>query len=72
MQLPVGLASWVLVKSDGLYLLATLTMCSVPEFEGMEWNGSVPRSRDGSDPVFGSEKNEERNDSIPVFGFEMG
>jgi hypothetical protein len=30
----------------------------------MEWNGSVPRSRDGSDPVFGSEKNEERNGSI--------
>jgi hypothetical protein len=25
MQLPVGLASWVLVKSDGLYLLTTLS-----------------------------------------------
>jgi hypothetical protein len=30
----------------------------------MEWNGSVPRSWDGSDPVFGSEKNEELNGSI--------
>jgi hypothetical protein len=47
-------------------------MCSVPELGGMEWNGSVPRSRDGSDPVFGSEKNEERNGSIPVLGFGMG
>jgi hypothetical protein len=47
-------------------------MCSVPEPGGTEWNGSVPRSRDGSDPVFGSEKNEERNGSIPVFGFGMG
>jgi hypothetical protein len=47
-------------------------MCSVPERGGMEWNGSVPRSRDGSDPVFGSEKYEERNGSIPVFGFGMG
>jgi hypothetical protein len=36
----------------------------------MEWNGSVPRS-DDSNPVFGSEKNEERNGFIPVFGFEM-
>jgi hypothetical protein len=47
-------------------------MCSVPERGGIEWNGSVPRSRDGFDPVFGSEKNEERNGSIPVFGFGMG
>jgi hypothetical protein len=39
-------------------------VCSVPEREGMECNGSVPRSRDGSDHVFGSERNEERNGSI--------
>jgi hypothetical protein len=48
-----------------------LRMCSVPERGGMEWNGSVPRSRDGSDPVFDSEKNEERNGFIPVFDFGM-
>jgi hypothetical protein len=52
--------------------LQQLWLCSVPERGGMEWNGSVPRSRDGSDPVFGSEKNKERNGSIPVFGFGMG
>jgi hypothetical protein len=34
-------------------------MCSVPEQGGME-----RRSRDGSDTVFDSEKNEERNGSI--------
>jgi hypothetical protein len=47
-------------------------MCSVLEPGRTEWNGSVPRSRDGSDPVFGSEKFEERNGSIPVFDFGMG
>ena len=31
---------------------------------GMERNGSIPMSRDGSDPVFGSEKVEERNGSV--------
>jgi hypothetical protein len=35
----------------------------VPTLCPRSWNGSVPRSR---------EKNEERNGSIPVFGFEMG
>jgi hypothetical protein len=35
----------------------------------MEWFRSEVN---GSDPVFGSEKNEKRNGSIPVFGFGMG
>jgi hypothetical protein len=52
--------------------LSELGMCSVPERGGIEWNGSVPRSWNGSDHVFGSEKNEERNGSILVFGFGMG
>jgi hypothetical protein len=38
----------------------------------MEWNGSVPRSRDGFDPVFGSEKNEERNGSMLCSVGEIG
>jgi hypothetical protein len=47
-------------------------MCSVLEPGRTEWNGSIPRAWNGSDPVFGSEKFEERNGSIPVFGFGMG
>ena len=38
-------------------------MCSVLEREGMEWNGSVPRSWNGSDPVFGSKNS--RNGMVP-------
>jgi hypothetical protein len=37
----------------------------------MEWNGSIPMAWNGSDPVFGSEKFEEQNGFIPVFGFGM-
>lgn len=39
-------------------------VCSVLEREGMERSESIPRAWDGSDPVFGSKKNEERNGSI--------
>ena len=39
-------------------------MYSVLEPEGTGRNGSIPRSRDGSDPVFGSEKSDERNGSV--------
>jgi hypothetical protein len=49
-----------------------LRMCSVLEPGRTECNGSIPRAWNGSDPVFGSEKFEERNGSIPVFGFGMG
>jgi hypothetical protein len=34
----------------------------------MERNGSIPMSRNGPVPVFGSGKNEERNGSVPMFG----
>ena len=44
--------------------IAGLRMCSVLEPEGTGRNGSIPRSRDGSDPVFGSDKIEERNGSV--------
>jgi hypothetical protein len=44
-------------------------MCSVLEPGRTEWNGSIPRAWNGSDPVFGSEKFEERNGSILVLGF---
>jgi hypothetical protein len=47
-------------------------MCSVLEPGRTEWNGSIPRAWNGSDPVFDSEKFEERNGSIPVFGFGFG
>lgn len=49
---------------DGLGYDSGIGMCSVLEPEGMERNGSIPRSRDGSNPVFGLEKIEERNGSI--------
>jgi hypothetical protein len=45
-------------------------MCSVLEPGRTEWNVSIPRAWNGSDPVFGSEKFEERNGSIPVFSLE--
>jgi hypothetical protein len=48
----------------------SLRMCSVLEPGGR--NGMVPFLWNGFDPVFGSEKFEERNGSIPVFGFGMG
>ena len=41
-----------------------LRMCSVLEPRGTEWNHSIPRAWNGSDPVFGSENFEERNGSI--------
>ena len=44
-------------------------MCSVLEPEGTERNGSTPRSWDDSDPVFGSDKNEERDGSVFLFGW---
>jgi hypothetical protein len=50
----------------------SIRMCSVLEPGRTEWNGSIPRAWNGSDPVFGSEKFEERNGSILVFGFGMG
>jgi hypothetical protein len=53
-------------------LVGAFRMCSVLELGGTEWDGSIPRAWNGSDPVFGSEKNEERNGFIPVFGFGMG
>lgn len=43
---------------------ARIRMCSVLEPEGTERNGSIPRSWDGFDPVFGSDKNEERDGSV--------
>jgi hypothetical protein len=39
-------------------------MCSVLEPGRTEWDGSIPRARNGSDPVFGSEKFEEWDGSI--------
>jgi hypothetical protein len=44
-------------------VFSTLKMCSVLEQGGMEWNGSVPRSWDDSNPMFGSEKT--RNGIVP-------
>jgi hypothetical protein len=49
----------------------SLRMCSVLEPGRTEWNGSISKAWNGSDPVFGLEKFEERNGSIPVFGFGM-
>jgi hypothetical protein len=45
-----------------------LRMCSVLESGGTKWNGSIPTSWDGFDPVFGSENVEERNGSFFLFG----
>jgi hypothetical protein len=39
-------------------------MCSVLEPGRTEWDGSIPRAWNGSDPVFGSEKFEEWDGSI--------
>jgi hypothetical protein len=42
----------------------SLRMCSVLEWRGMEWNGSVPEEWNGSIPVFGLDKKEKRNDTV--------
>jgi hypothetical protein len=44
-------------------------MCSVLEPGRTEWNGSIPRAWNRSDPVFGLEKFEERRHAAsPVAG----
>jgi hypothetical protein len=47
-------------------------MCSVVEWERMEWNHSILVSWNHSILVFGSDKKLSWNHSIHVFGFEMG
>ena len=64
---------WLVHENADFSLQApSLRVCSVSECEGMEWNHSIPLSRNRSIPVFGLDKKLSRNRSIPVFGFGMG
>ena len=48
----------------------TLRVCLVEEPTVMEWNGSIPKERVSSVPVFGISKKVEWNGPIPVFDLE--